>query len=93
MTKRRLRARERALLDALSGDECRRVLAELVRSVAGASEIVEQAVTDLLGVVSVESVATSEGSNQQAIASVSMRDAPAGCQRLRSRPVSGSMLS
>lgn len=58
MTKRRLRARERALLDALSGDECRRVLAELVRSVAGASEIVEQAVTDLLGVVSVESVAS-----------------------------------
>ena len=57
MAKRRLRAGERALLDGLSGDESRRVLEEVVRSVAGAGEIVERVAADLLGVVSVESVA------------------------------------
>lgn len=58
MAKRRLRARERALLDALSGEECRRVLEEVVRSVPGAGEIVEQAAAELLGAVSLESIAS-----------------------------------
>lgn len=58
MAKPRFRASERALLDGLSGDECRRVLEEVVRSVAGAGEIVERVAADLLGVVRVESVAS-----------------------------------